>query len=544
MNLLLAALGVEQRTLENPSTPISAPSDAVWEALAGGGLSAAGVAVDREKALSIAPWHRGVTLKSGDVAKVGCYVRRRTTTGLVLAMDHPAFHLVRYKANAEMTAFTWHRTMEAWKIQVGNGYSYVSRNGAGEPVELIPLDPVKTTPIRENGKLKYLYEPSTIGVPPVKFAAADVIHFKGYGWDGLVGYSCIQKARDTLGLAIASKTHASKFFANGARLGVLLEHPAQVSPEARERLLASWKIAREGVDQAWKTVILEEGLKASSPLTMNATDAQLLESRKWDVVEIANFIGVPPHKLGDVASRAFSSIEQEEQNYLSSSLDTEFVGNEQELRDKLLTEEEKRSDSIVVEYDRNALVRADIVSRSTANKNALAGMPHRTINEVRASDGLNGLGPEYDALKIPINLVDAAQPGSGADPAPTGPPASKEKAPETYAAAHARVVADARGQAIRRLMAHARRAAKDSKKFGAWLEGVRREDGPAVERIFAPAAACLAASDGRSEAFHLSALVGSVFVDVAAACDRAQSAKASEFEAAVESEASRLEDSR
>jgi hypothetical protein len=312
-----------------------------------------------------------------------------------------------------------------------------------------------------------------------------------------------------------------------------------MSKEAQDRFLASWRKSREGVENAWKTVILEEGMKASSPLQMSADDAQLIESRAFETREIANFLGVPPHKLGDVATKTYASVEQEEQAFVNDTVDPDLVEMEQALEAQLLTEEQKRSGDWIVRFDRSGLVRADTDSRNAAHQTALAGMPYRTINEVRADEGLNPL-PGYDDLHIPINLQqpDATDPAhEGEDdpeePDEPPPPAGETSDPvdevDVDAARKARgfdaALVASRTRMVRRLASAARSAGKDPSKFTAWLEGVREAHEPVVREAFAFADGV---ADTRAE-------VDGLFVGLRSACDRAQEAKVSEFPAALES---------
>jgi len=561
---ILAALGLEARAINNPR--VSMNSQEFWDALGGGSRSAAGVTVNRETAFSVSAWWRGIILRANAVAKIASpRVLKRQGAGFVVDPTHPGHIALRQFKHA--TPFLFFQTLSGHKLTTGNGYAYIVRNGAGEPVELSLMDPTRVTPFRENGRLLYLYE-SDKG--PVRLREDEVLHSRGYGWDGLCGYSVVEKAKETLGASVAMREHGARFFAQGARLGVLLEHPSNMSKEAQDRFLASWRKSREGVENAWKTVILEEGMKASSPLQMSADDAQLIESRAFETREIANFLGVPPHKLGDVATKTYASVEQEEQAFVNDTVDPDLVEMEQALEAQLLTEEQKRSGDWIVRFDRSGLVRADTDSRNAAHQTALAGMPYRTINEVRADEGLNPL-PGYDDLHIPINLQqpDAPDPAhEGGDdpeepeempppPPPESPPPEADgvdaervlqavveaingqrpretrkpttPTPDVDAARKARgfdaALVASRTRMVRRLASAARSAGKDPSKFTAWLDGVREVHEPVVREAFAFADGV---SDTRAE-------VDALFAGLRSACDRAQEAKVSEFPAALES---------
>lgn len=506
-----------------------------------GGTSSAGVAVSRDRALSVSAWWRGVVIRSSIPAKIGPpRVMRRAGAGYAEDRTHPAHAAVsRFR---EMTAYSFYETRAYHRLSEGNGYAYVDRLNSGLAVELIPLDPTCVQPYREGGVLRYLYTPRTVGDTPRKIDASAMFHTKGLGWDGMSGYPVWRIARDTLGSAIAMREHGSKFFAHGARIGLILEHPGQMSPEAQTKFLNQFNRARSGVDNAFKNVMLEEGMKVSSaPTVMNAQDAQLIESRAMEIREIANYVGVPAHRLGDVATRTYASAEQDYQVFLEDTVDPDLVELEQSLARVLLTAEEQQSEDVVIRFDRTRLGRADVKSQAEADKSALAGVPYRTIDEVRKDRGYaplpNGKGED---LIIPINLVQAAKPGSDADPSkppvPPAPPADDPPPPEPKDDLAARAVkafvADTRKRMVRRLTSAARAAGKHPTKFGDWLEGFAAEHAGVVRDAFAPADGFL---DAKAEA---AVLLG----EVRGVCDAAYStAKPAAFPEALEAGLARLE---
>jgi len=551
MGRILSALGLDRRAINNPN--VSMNSQEFWDALGGGTTTAAGVNVTRDKAFGVSAWWRGIILRANAVAKIASpRVLRRQGAGFVVDATHPAHAALRRFRYA--TPFLFFQTLLGHRLTTGNGYAYIQRDTAGAPVELLLMDPSRVTPFRENGRLMYLYE-SDKGA--VRLRDDEVYHSRGYGWDGLVGYSVVEKARESLGAAVAMREHGAKFFSNGARLGVLLEHPGKMTQEAQDRFLRAWRSAREGTTNAWKTIVLEEGMKASAPLQMSADDAQLIESRQFEVREIANFLGVPPHKLGDVATKTYASVEQEEQAFVNDTVDPDLVEMEQGLEAQLLTEEQKRSGDWIIRFDRSGLVRADTDARNAAHQTSLAGMPYRTINEVRADEGLNPL-PGFDELHIPINLQqpdapDPAHAGAAAeppdepaepsDPSPDVAPAAEVDAAGARAAATV-AFADARSRALRRLTAHARKAAKHPETFGDWLEGFRAEHEPVVREVLAPLVT-LRASLRVDGARDLAAEVDALFDAVRVRADTVySSAKPDGFAAAMDAAMAAMEDGK
>lgn len=395
------------RSIERPSVPLSQAGDELYDAL-GARRSDAGVVVNRVTALRHPAIWRGVNLLSRDTAKLPLLIYRRVGEGKTRAIEHPAYKLLKDAPNGQMTAFTFVQTITAHAILNGNGYALITRRGDGRPVELLPLLPDRTYPVRVNGRLMYVTaiggDLEDVASEVRTLAANDVIHIKGLGYNGLCGYSLIEYGVDAIGHGMALEKYGSRFFKNSARPSVLIEHPGQISEPAAKRLRESWDKLYAGVENAHRTAILEEGMKAT-PMTINAKDSQLLESQEFDLTKIANLLGLPPHKVGGKGRTAYASLEQENQAYLDEGLDPWLVAWEQECRTKLLTEDEKRTDSHVVEFLRQALERADLATRTAAY---VSGLNNSYLNpdEVRARENLNPI-PEGEGQKFfrPMNMT-------------------------------------------------------------------------------------------------------------------------------------------
>ena len=357
----------ERRSLENPSSSLDDPE--LWEAY-GAVESASGQKISAESALKFAPWWRGINLISRDVAKLPLVVYKRAGQGKEKDSTHPAYRLLRYRANDElMSASTFKQTIQALAMSTGNGYAWIRRNQHAVPLELIIIDPCDVVPFRENGRLWYGIK---IGESWRRTSPADVFHIKGLSRDGLVGYSVYRNARDSLGEGVSAQKYESRFFKNDARPSVVIEVPGAMPEDAQREFIRQWENTFGGLENSHRTAIVTHGGKVN-PFSRSARDSQLLELRKFNLVDIANWCGVPVHKVGGEGRTAFASLEQENQAYLDESLDPWLVTWEDEAREKLLTEEEKNRDTHVIEFTRQALVRADIAARYTAYNTAIRG---------------------------------------------------------------------------------------------------------------------------------------------------------------------------
>jgi len=388
------------RSIENPNEPLYDPKNWLAEAF-GAEESAAGVRINAEKALTYAPWWRGINLLSSDVGKLPLLVYRRNGPGKERDPQHQAYRLLRYRVNNElMSAFTFKQTLTSHALSHGNGYAWILRSGDARPQELIVLNPLDVIPFRENGRFWYGVR---VGVEWRRINPTDIFHIKGLSPDGMRGYSVYAKARESLGEGLAAQEYGSRFFSNGARPSVVIEVPNGMSDDAQRSFLKQWERMHTGLESSHRTAILTNGAKVNG-FSVNARDSQLHEIRKFNLVDIANWIGVPVHKVGGEGRTAYSSLEQENQAYLDESLDPWLVRWEDECREKLLTEEQKERDTHTVEFLRQALVRADIVARYTAHNIAVRG-GWENRDEVRNSENKGPL-PDGEGQKFfaPLEL--------------------------------------------------------------------------------------------------------------------------------------------
>jgi len=390
----------QSRSLENPSTPLSSGGDDL------GITTDSGERINKTRALQYSPVWRAVNLISSTVAKIPCDIYRTVKEGKERDFNHPAYNLLRWKPNDEQTAYYFFQTMmQNVLLEPGNSYAYIERDGAGRPTQLIYLEPDKVTPVRYNGKLYYIYgnydpdqNANTRGLN--RLDKTDVLHFKGMGDNGLTGFSVLAYARNSIAMGSGAQKYSNKYFANNAEPRVVLEYPEWMDQEKIEAIRGAWNSMHKGLDNIHKTAILQGGMKANT-LSMSARDSQLIESLDFSIKDVANWFGVPPHKVGDSSRTAYNSLEQENQSFLDDTIDVWFVMIEQECRDKLLTEAEKENNTHAIEFNRAALVRANLIHRTTYYRAALAGHPWATVDEVRNAENMNGVG--LDTIIAPSN---------------------------------------------------------------------------------------------------------------------------------------------
>ena len=329
------------------------------------GGTTSGKAVTERSAMQMTAVYSCVRILSEAVAGLPLHLYKYTDSGgKTMALDHPLYHLLHDEPNPEMSSFVFRETLMTHLLLWGNAYAQIIRNGKNEIIALYPLMPNRMTVDRdEDGRLYYAYARGQDEVirdksRTVILSPADVLHIPGLGFDGLVGYSPIAMAKNAIGMAIACEEYGAKFFANGASPGGVLEHPGTIKDPQRVR--NSWMSQFGGSANANKIAVLEEGLKFT-PIGIAPEQAQFLETRKFQINEIARIFRVPPHMVGDLEKSSFSNIEQQSLEFVKYTLDPWVIRWEQSIMRSLLNKEEKPR--YFVKFNLEGLLRGDYQSR-------------------------------------------------------------------------------------------------------------------------------------------------------------------------------------
>ena len=381
-----------------------------WSFLFGGTTS--GKAVNERTAMQTSAVYACVRILAESVAGLPLHVYERTANGSKSTKpSHPLYRLLHDEPNREMTSFVFRETLMSHLLLWGNAYAQIIRDGRGFPIALYPLLPDRMTVDRnESGELLYTYQ-SDKG--QVKLRRENILHIPGLGFDGLIGYSPIAMAKNAVGLALATEDYGATFFANGANPGGVLEHPGVIKPEQADRLRESWQ-SQFGGANAHKVAVLEEGLKFHQ-MSIPPEQAQFLETRKFQINEIARIFRVPPHMVGDLEKSSFSNIEQQSLEFVKYTLDPWVVRWEQSLQQALILPSEKAT--IFIKFNLDGLLRGDYQSRmqgySTGIQNGFM-----SVNDVRGLEDMNLLTAEEggDLHFVNGNMVKLADVGAAYKP--------------------------------------------------------------------------------------------------------------------------------
>ncbi|MEA4900587.1 phage portal protein [Desulfitobacterium sp.] len=371
------------------------------------GGSSSGKVVNEHTAMQMTAVYSCVRILAEAIAGLPLFVYKYGDDGSKEKyLGHPLWHVLHDEPNPEMTSFVFRETMMNHLLLSGNAYAQIIRNARGEVVALYPLMPNRMKVDRDSqGRLYYRYTKNSDDSPEVGKAAqsdvilapSDVLHILGLGYDGLVGYSPIAMAKNAVGLAIAAEEYGAKFFANGAAPSGVLEHPGTIKDP--ERIRQSWQSTFGGSANSNKIAVLEEGLKYT-PIAISPEQAQFLETRKFQINEIARIFRVPPHMLADLEKSSFSNIEQQSLEFVKYTLDPWVVRWEQAMNRSLLLDSEKRD--IFTKFNVDGLLRGDYASRMTGYATARQN-GWMSANDIRELENLDRIPAEMGGDLYLIN---------------------------------------------------------------------------------------------------------------------------------------------
>ena len=409
-------MGVFTGIFRSRDKPQNATAGSAYSFYMGG--TTAGKTVTERSAMQMTAVYSCVRILAEAVAGLPLHVYRYNADGgKEKAIDHPLYLLLHDEPNPEMSSFVFRETLMTHLLLWGNAYAQIIRNGKNQVVALYPLMPNKMSVDRdENGKLYYTYyrgsdEALRDRQYAVKLQPSDVLHIPGLGFDGLVGYIPIAMAKNAIGMAIACEEYGAKFFANGAAPGGVLEHPGTIKDPARVR--ESWQSTFGGSGNANKIAVLEEGMKYT-PIGISPDQAQFLETRKFQINEIARIFRVPPHMVGDLEKSSFSNIEQQSLEFVKYTLDPWIVRWEQSIMRSLLLQSEKKE--YFVKFNLEGLLRGDYQSRM--NGYAIARQNGwMSANDIRELENQDRIPAEEggDLYLINGNMLPMANAGAFAN---------------------------------------------------------------------------------------------------------------------------------
>lgn len=335
MSLLSKIKSIFAASPENPNTSLADPDEWLFEAF-GGGFSDSGANVSKRSAMQASAVFRSVSILADTVASLPLHVYQRTKDGKEIAAGHPTYGLLHDAPNEVMTSFTFYELLMASLLLDGNGYAAIKWGGNGFPREIVPVLPERCEVLTTtSGRLAYRV--FDVNGDSSVVTASNMLHIPGLGFDGIKGLSVISAvARQSVGLALTMDKSVAKTHSNGVNPSGSVESDNGLSPDAFKRLKSEFNKLYSGADNAGNVVFLDRGIKFN-PIQINPQDAQTLESRRYQVADIARIFGVPPHMIGetDKSTTWGSGIEQMTIGFVRYSLRPWLVRIEKELNRKL-----------------------------------------------------------------------------------------------------------------------------------------------------------------------------------------------------------------
>jgi len=361
--------------------------------------TASGASVDQDSALGSSAVLAGLKRISGDVGSIPLKLKEETAPRQKRdAREHSVFQVLG-NPNPEQTSMDLREMLTGFYLSAGNGYAEIVRDGGAEVKELWPITPHRVTPKRDK-KRRLWYEVQLPDGGKEIIPQENMFHLKGFSRNGVLGIDTINKMRETIGLTLALEEYSARFFANGTTLSGFLKHPNTLGKEGHEKLQADFRKKYTGLRNMHRTLILEEGMdwiQAGAP----PEAAQMLQSRKFQISEVARVFMIPPHLLGDLERATFSNVEQQFIEYLTLCLRHHFVRWEQAGDKRLLLPSER--ERFYLKHIPAALLQTTTKERYDAYAVAINN-GWLSPNDVRELEDLNPV-EGGDVYLVPLNLI-------------------------------------------------------------------------------------------------------------------------------------------
>ena len=350
------------------------------------GQSISGKVVNERSSMQTTAVFACVRIIAETVASLPLHTYQYKGDGKEKIYTHPLYRILHDEPNPEMTSFTLRETMMTHILLWGNSYCQIIRNGKGEVINIYPLLPDKMTVDRDNkGNLYYAYlKDNTIHY----LGPEDILHVPGLGFDGVMGYSPVALAKNAIGLNIAAEEYGGRFFANNATPSGILSTSGTIKDPTKVR--DAWQAAYGGINNSNKVAVLEDGLQYQA-ISMPNSDAQFLETRKFQIEEICRIFQVPPHMVADLSKSSFSNIENQSISFVVHTIRPWLVRIEQAMNKKLFLEKEKGQ--CFVSFNASALMRGDYKSRMDGYAIGIQN-GFFSVNDVRRMENLDPISKE------------------------------------------------------------------------------------------------------------------------------------------------------
>ena len=417
----------EERSLENPAIPLS-QANALGDLFAGGGSTVrSGVKVSPESALRVSAVYACINAIADTVAMLPMAQYKEVSAGRELDKESAFQQMLYYGPNEFMNWYDFTHVLVSSALAHGNGYALILRDPYMKPIGLRYLQKGECSPLYVNaGKTQYLYY-FVFGELVEK---RDIIHIRCLGSDGVIGKSPIELAAESIGLHLAAEEFGARFFGQGGNMSSVLESENPFKDQTAIKRLANQFAERVGgLKNAHLPLILEQGMKHKS-ISIPPNHAQFIETRNFQIEDIARMYRVPQHKVGKLDRSTNNNIEHQSKEFVTDAIMPWTERIRQEYERKLVPEADKPTTVIAHDYD--FLLRGDSVARATYYQGRM-NTGSITPNEIRRKENDNAL-PGLDDPFMQINAARLTPDSHKAvPPAPIPDPAKADKKPTAEA---------------------------------------------------------------------------------------------------------------
>jgi HK97 family phage portal protein len=405
-------------SLTNPK----AWNPALWTLV--GSQSLSGENVTEGTALTYSAVYNAVSLISGTIGSLPLHLMQSKDKTRRRAENQRLYQVMHDQANEYMTAMAFREALTAHVLLWGNGYAEIVRNGIGEITSLWPITPNRVRLAMADGKLVYIVRVDNVDIT---FPRERMLHIPGLGFDGFQGYSVVSMARKSLGLGMALETFGALYFGNGTHPGTVVSHPGKLSDQGHDNLQSSLIKAHSGLGKSHKLLLLEEGMTVQK-FGVPPNDSQFLESRQFQIPEVARWFNLPPHKLKDLTKSSFSNIESEQQSFYVDSILPWLVRFEQNYNMQLLTAGDRGLyglGRLYFKHSADGILRGDSAARGEFYTK-MFGIGALSVNEVREYEDKDPV-PGGDKRFVPLNMTTLENAGKQPLALPPAPPAKADE---------------------------------------------------------------------------------------------------------------------
>jgi HK97 family phage portal protein len=368
-----------------------------------GHQSLSGEIVNEYTALTYSAVFNAVSLISGTIGALPLHLMQKKGDKKRIADDRILYRVMHDEFNPYMSAKGGREVLMAHVLLWGNGYAEKVTNGFGEVIQLWPITPDRVTPEMRAGAMVY-----KIRIPDgqdVYLPREKILHVPGLGFDGFMGYSVVAMARKSFGLGMGLETFGSLYFGQGTHPGMIVTHPGKLGAEGHKNLKDALTQNYSGLGNSHRLMLLEDGMKPEK-IGIPPNDSQFIESRAFQVAEIARWFGLPPHKLKDLSKSSFNNIEQEQISFVQDSILPWVVTLEQSYNMQLLSKSDKELSgrgSLYFKHSLEGKMRGDSQSRGRFYQ-LLFGVGALSSNDIRALEDLDPI-EGGDKYFVPLNMV-------------------------------------------------------------------------------------------------------------------------------------------